>query len=80
MSSPETLKPREAAALLSISYWKIMEMAKAGEIPHIRISEGQGGRVLFRRQALLDWMEAKEAASVKREVALEPGKIRRLMP
>jgi hypothetical protein len=57
-----------------------MEMAKAGEIPHIRISEGQGGRVLFRRQALLDWMEAKEAASVKREVALEPGKIRRLLP
>ncbi|MGD0154042.1 MAG: excisionase family DNA-binding protein [Thermacetogeniaceae bacterium] len=74
----ETLRPKEAAALLGISYWKILEMAKGGEIPHIRLS-GQGGRVLFRRQALTDWMKEKEAASLKRESGLDPGKIRRLV-
>lgn len=56
-----TLKAREAAKYLNISYWKILDMAKKNEIPHIRI----GKLVLFRRETLDSWLAHREAASVK---------------
>lgn len=55
-----TLKAKEAAGYLGISYWLILEMAKRGEIPHIRA----GSRVLFRRESLDGWMDEQEQANV----------------
>jgi excisionase family DNA binding protein len=55
-----TLRAKEAAAYLGISYWLILELAKKKEIPHIRA----GSRVLFRRESLDEWMQNQEAASV----------------
>jgi excisionase family DNA binding protein len=56
-----TLKAREAARYLGISYWKILDMAKKSEIPHVRV----GKIVLFRRETLDHWLAQQEAASVK---------------
>lgn len=42
-----------------VSYWKILELAKRGEIPHSRI----GSRVLFRRESLEAWMAEQEKNS-----------------
>lgn len=39
-----------------ISYWKLLELAKAGQIPHFRI----GGKVFFRADALDQWIESME--------------------
>jgi excisionase family DNA binding protein len=56
-----TLKAREAAAYLGVSYWLLLEMAKRGEVPHIRA----GRLVLFRKEALDDWMRQQEQLSVR---------------
>ena len=56
-----TLKAREAAAYLGVSYWLLLEMAKRGEVPHIRA----GKLVLFRKEALDDWMRQQERLSVR---------------
>jgi excisionase family DNA binding protein len=63
MKTPErsTLKAREAAAYLGVSYWLLLEMAKRGEVPHIRA----GKLVLFRKEALDDWMRQQEQLSVR---------------
>ena len=58
-----TIKAKDAAKYLGISYWKILEMAKAGEVPHVRA----GRRVLFRRETLDRWMAAQEAESVQQD-------------
>lgn len=56
-----TLKAKEAAAYLGVSYWLLLEMAKRGEVPHIRA----GRLVLFRKEALDDWMRQQEQLSVR---------------
>ena len=61
-----TFKAREAAEYLGISYWLILEMAKRGEIPHIRA----GRLVLLRKEALekeaLDrWMDEQERSNFR---------------
>ena len=56
-----TLKAKEAAAYLGVSYWLLLEMAKRGEVPHIRA----GKLVLFRKEALDDWMRQQEQLSVR---------------
>lgn len=56
-----TLKARQAAAYLGISYWKILDMVKKGEIPHIRA----GKLVLFRRETLDNWLAEQEAANIE---------------
>ncbi len=63
MKTPErsTLKAKEAAAYLGVSYWLLLEMAKRGEVPHIRA----GKLVLFRKEALDDWMRQQEQLSVR---------------
>jgi len=63
MRTPErsTLKAREAAAYLGVSYWLLLEMAKRGEVPHIRA----GKLVLFQKEALDDWMRQQEQLSVR---------------
>jgi excisionase family DNA binding protein len=63
MKAPErsTLKAREAAAYLGVSYWLLLEMAKRGEVPHIRA----GRLVLFRKEALDAWMRQQEQLSIR---------------
>ena len=56
-----TLKAKEAAAYLGVSYWLLLEMAKRGEVPHIRA----GKLVLFRKEALDDWMRQQEQLSIR---------------
>jgi excisionase family DNA binding protein len=56
-----TLKAREAAAYLGVSYWLLLEMAKRGEVPHIRA----GRLVLFRKEALDAWMRQQEQLSIR---------------
>ena len=55
-----TLKAKEAAGYLGISYWKLLELVKAGDgPPHIRA----GNRILFRTETLDAWLSQLEAAS-----------------
>ncbi len=56
-----TLRAKEAAKYLGVSYWLILEMAKKREIPHIRA----GSLVLFRRETLDSWMKEQERINVK---------------
>lgn len=55
-----TLSAHESANYIGISYWLILELAKQGLIPHIRV----GKRVLFRKETLDKWLEDKEERSV----------------
>jgi excisionase family DNA binding protein len=57
---PATFKAKQAAEYIGISYWKILDMVKKGEIPHIRA----GRLVLFRQVTLDNWLQEQEAASV----------------
>jgi excisionase family DNA binding protein len=70
-----TMRAKEAAAYLGMSYWKLMELRKAGKIPCIQL----GGLILFRKETLDAWLAERETASVKHESIPEPGKIRRLV-
>ncbi len=72
-----TMTAKEGARYMGLSYWKTLELVKAGKIPCIRIGGSAGGRVLFRRESLDKWMSEQEAASVCRETEVG-GKIRRL--
>jgi excisionase family DNA binding protein len=47
-----TLCTDEAAALLGISKWLLLQEIKRGNIPHKRV----GRRILLSRQRLLDWL------------------------
>ncbi len=67
-----TLAAKEGAEYIGCSYWTILEMAKAGKIPHIRV----GKRVLFRRESLDEWLKEQEAASVVKTKG--SGKIRKI--
>jgi len=60
----ETLTVKEASAIYfnhAVSYWRLLEMVKAGEIPHCRV----GRRILFRRSVLDQWMAERESKSRK---------------
>lgn len=69
-----TLPAKVAAEYIGLSYWKLLELAKAGGVPHIRVC----GKILFRRESLDTWLTEQEAASVKPEPVAGSGKIRRL--
>ena len=57
MQSVMTAKPAAAEYFNgAISYWKLLELAKTGQIPHVKV----GYRVIFRREALDAWMKAQE--------------------
>jgi len=57
---PATVKAKQAAKYLNISYWKILDMVKKGEIPHIKA----GKLVLFRQETLDQWLVEQEQQSV----------------
>ncbi|MGI6422177.1 MAG: helix-turn-helix domain-containing protein [Syntrophomonadaceae bacterium] len=69
------LEAQEAAEFLKVSYWTLLEQAKKGIIPCVRI----GRRVLFSQEGLEKWIEEQEARSLN---SLEPepqfGKLRRI--
>ncbi|HOT75366.1 MAG TPA: helix-turn-helix domain-containing protein [Candidatus Wallbacteria bacterium] len=56
-----TIDAKQAAALIGISYWSILEMCKRGEIPYIPV----GSRKLFRMESLTSWLAAREAGTTK---------------
>lgn len=68
-----TLKAKEAAGYLGFSYWKLLELVKAGKGPlPIRV----GSRLLFRIETLDSWLSQQEVINTMES---EPtGKIRRL--
>lgn len=56
-----TLTMRETAEYLEISYWLVNQLVRRREIPCARV----GGRVLFRVQALNEYLKEKEEKSLK---------------
>ncbi|MDR3587510.1 MAG: excisionase family DNA-binding protein [Desulfosporosinus sp.] len=56
-----TMKAKEAAVYVGISYWLLLEMTKKGELPFI----AAGGRKLFRKESLDLWMANQEAQSLQ---------------
>lgn len=51
-----TLTMEETAKYLGISYWLVNQLVRKKEIPHFRA----GGRILFRKKAIDDFMEEQE--------------------
>lgn len=58
-----TMRAKPAAAYLNISYWKLLELAKAKKIPHIRIDNGM---ILFRKESLDQWLAEQERTSLRK--------------
>lgn len=56
-----TMKAKEAAEYVGISYWLLLELTKKRELPFI----AAGGRKLFRKESLDLWMANREVQSVK---------------
>ena len=57
-----TLTMKETAEYLGISYWLVNQLVRRKQIPCARV----GGRVLFRVQALDEYLKEKEENSIKR--------------
>jgi len=55
----KTVNCSEAAKIIGISYWKLLEMCKKGEVPFISV----GKLRLFRVESLIKWLEEKECES-----------------
>jgi excisionase family DNA binding protein len=62
-SSDAVLCAKEAASLLRVSTWYVYELAKAGELPCIRL----GTRAIrFRRQTIEEWLARCEKSQRRR--------------
>lgn len=57
-----TLTMKETAEYLGISYWIVNQLVRRKQIPCARV----GGRVLFRVQALDEYLKEKEENSLKK--------------
>ncbi len=57
-----TLTMRETAEYLGISYWLVNQLVRRKQIPCARV----GGRVLFRVQALDEYLKEKEENSIRK--------------
>lgn len=57
-----TLTMKETAECLGVSYWLVNQLVRRKQIPCARV----GGRVLFRVQALEDYLKEKEENSIKK--------------
>ena len=66
------LDANEAADYLKISYYTILDKAKKGLIPCVRV----GARVLFSQEGLDGWIEEQEAANVRKPEGKQCGKLR----
>ena len=58
----KTLTMKETAEYLGISYWLVNQLVRRKQIPCARV----GGRVLFRVQALDEYLKNKEQESLKK--------------
>lgn len=58
----KTLTMKETAEYLGISYWLVNQLVRRKQIPCARV----GGRVLFRVQALDEYLNNKEQESLKK--------------
>lgn len=58
----------------NISYYKILEMCKRGEIPHFKV----GSRVLFNIDTLNTWIAGLEGLGADREPEQQYGKLRKV--
>ena len=56
------LTMKETAEYLGISYWLVNQLVRRKQIPCARV----GGRVLFRVQALDEYLKEKEENSIKK--------------
>ena len=68
------LDAQEAADYLKISYWTLLNQAKKGLIPCVRV----GRRVLFSQEGLNAWIEQQEAKSVQVEPEQQYGVLRKI--
>lgn len=57
-----TLTMKETADYLGISYWLVNQLVRRKQIPCARV----GGRILFRKEALDEYLSEKEENSIKR--------------
>ena len=57
-----TLTMKETAEYLGVSYWLVNQLVRRKQIPCARV----GGRVLFRVQALEEYLKEKEENSIKK--------------
>lgn len=57
-----TLTMKETADYLGISYWLVNQLVRRKQIPCARV----GGRILFRVQALNEYLREKEENSIQR--------------
>ena len=58
-----TLTMRETAEYLGVSYWLVTQLVKRKQIPCSRV----GGKVLFRKEALDNYLQEQEEASITNE-------------
>lgn len=58
-----TLTMKETAEYLGVSYWLVTQLVKRKLIPCSRV----GGKVLFRKEALDNYLKQKEEASTTNE-------------
>lgn len=71
---PTTLNAKQAAKYLGISYWKLLDMTKKGNIPYIPI----GRLKLFRKETLDLWLTAKEDISIKPIIPYKHTRLNRI--
>ena len=57
-----TLTMKETAEYLGVSYWLVNQLVRRKQIPCARV----GGRVLFRVQALDEYLKEKEENSIRK--------------
>lgn len=72
--SRHMLEAQEVAEYLRVSYWTLLEKAKKGHVPCVRI----GRRVLFSQEGLDQWIEEQEAQSIRQQTYKEYGKLREI--
>lgn len=59
MSTAEVLNVDEVAELLGVGRNTVYDAANRGEIPHRRL----GRRLIFSREAVMNWLKGKEPAN-----------------
>lgn len=71
----KVMDAKETSRYLGISYWQLLEMAKKGLVPHVRL----GRRVVFRAETLDKWLSSQEEQSCKHElITPAAGKLRQV--
>ena len=55
-----TLTMKETAEYLGVSYWLVTQLVKRKKIPCSRV----GGKVLFRKESLDNYLQKQEEASI----------------